>query len=30
VKEVLEDGAKRARVIAQATMQEVRQKMGLR
>ena len=30
VKEVLDDGAKRARVIAQATMQEVRQKMGLR
>jgi tryptophanyl-tRNA synthetase len=30
VKEVLEDGAKRARVIAQATMQEVRLKMGLR
>ena len=30
VKEVLEDGAKRARVVAQATMQEVRQKMGLR
>ena len=30
VKEVLDDGAKRARIIAQATMQEVRQKMGLR
>ena len=30
VKEVLDDGAKRARVVAQATMQEVRQKMGLR
>ena len=30
VKEVLDDGAKRARVIAQATMQEVRQKIGLR
>jgi tryptophanyl-tRNA synthetase len=30
VKEVLDDGAKHASVIAQATMQEVRQKMGLR
>jgi tryptophanyl-tRNA synthetase len=30
IKEVLADGAARARVIAQATMQEVRQKMGLR
>lgn len=29
VKEVLDDGAKRARVIAQQTMQEVRQKIGL-
>ena len=30
IKEVLADGAARAHVIAQATMQEVRQKMGLR
>jgi tryptophanyl-tRNA synthetase len=30
VKEVLADGAKRARTIAQATMAEVRNKMGLR
>jgi tryptophanyl-tRNA synthetase len=30
VKAVLADGASRARIIAQATMQEVRQKMGLR
>ncbi|MBN1366425.1 MAG: tryptophan--tRNA ligase [Dehalococcoidales bacterium] len=30
VKEVLADGAKRARVIARATMDEVRQKIGLR
>jgi tryptophanyl-tRNA synthetase len=30
VKEVLNDGAARARVIAQATMEEVRVKMGLR
>jgi len=29
VKEILEQGKKRARVIAQSTMQEVRQKMGL-
>ena len=29
VREVLEDGAKKARAIAQATMQEVFQKMGL-
>ena len=29
VREVLEDGAKRARAIAQDTMQEVFQKMGL-
>jgi tryptophanyl-tRNA synthetase len=30
IKTVLADGAARARIIAQATMQEVRQKMGLR
>jgi hypothetical protein len=30
IKAVLADGASRARIIAQATMQEVRQKMGLR
>jgi tryptophanyl-tRNA synthetase len=30
IKEVLADGAKRARTIAQATMAEVRKKMGLR
>jgi tryptophanyl-tRNA synthetase len=30
VKEILNDGAARARVIAQATMEEVRVKMGLR
>lgn len=29
VKEILDDGAERARVIAQATMEEVRERMGL-
>ncbi len=29
IKEVLEDGAKRARIVAQQTMQEVKQAMKL-